>query len=57
MHKGFFKDLLIKCGDYSSFFFLQVEKMIYAAFDAAKPDERELSNGLRHMAMKEVNIC
>jgi hypothetical protein len=38
-------------------FRLQVEKMIYAAFDAAKPEERELSNGLRHMAMKEVNIC
>jgi hypothetical protein len=30
--------------------------MIYAAFDAAKPEERELSNGLRHMAMKEVIV-
>jgi hypothetical protein len=30
--------------------------MIYAAFDAAKPEERELSNGLRHMAMKEVPV-
>jgi hypothetical protein len=41
---------------YGILFRLQVEKMIYAAFDAAKPEERELSNGLRHMAMKEVNI-
>lgn len=31
----------------------EIEKMIYEFFDTAKPDERELSNGLRHMGMTE----
>ena len=28
--------------------------MIYKFFDAPKPGERELSNGFRHLDMKEV---
>jgi hypothetical protein len=30
--------------------------MIYEFFDASKPEERELSNGLGNMAVKEVKL-